>query len=197
MRIRSLSASLLTVATLGILALAPAARAAQAPKKSALEISHAPLQCVTAQVPPRVEAAVAPAPDLAIGKVYFRAVQAPPDYYYIVLKGVPKELEGLLPRPIAGTSAIDYYVEAQDKASLTNRTPGYQPKVTEEAKCERRQAAAIVVPAAGMGLTIGLTKAGQDPYPPGFRKEDIAKVILVTGAVVGVAEAASGATGAA
>jgi hypothetical protein len=189
---------LLTLATFAISSLVPLpALAAQTPASSRLEISHTPLECVTTQVPPTVEAAVAPAPDLAIGKVYFRAVQAGPDYYYVVLKGVPKELEGVLPRPEPETKAIDYYVEAANKERLSSRTPAYFPKVTEEKQCKRRRAA-VVVPAAGLGLTIGLTREGQSPYPVGFNKKDIAKVILVSGAIVSAAEASgSGAAAAA
>jgi len=195
LRVRSRSTSLLTLTAFGILSLTPpGAAVAQLPAKSPLEISHTPLECITTQVPPKVEAAVAPGPELAIGKVYFRAAEAEPDYYYVVLKGEPKELAGVLPRPEPQTKAIDYYVEAADKASLTKRTADYLPKVTDESQCKRR-GAAVVVPASGLGLTIGLTKSGQNPYPPGFRKEDVAKVILVTGAVVSAAEAA-GAAGA-
>ena len=181
---------LLTLVTFGISSLVPLpAVAAQASAASRLQISHTPLECVTTQEPPRVDAAVAPAPDLAIGKVYFRAAQAGPDYYYVVLKGLPKELEGVLPRPEPQTKAIDYYVEAANKERLSSRTPAYFPKVTEENQCKRRRAAAVVPP-SGAGLTIGLTRTGQSPYPVGFNKADIAKVILVSGAVVSAAEAA-------
>jgi len=174
---RSRVVSLFTLATFGVFSLVPAPTAvAQTPPKSPLQIAHTPLECITTQVPPKVE--------------------AEPDYYYIVLTGAPKELEGVLPRPEPPTKAIDYYVEAADKASLASRTDRYLPKVTEESQCERRQAA-VVVPASGAGLTVGLTKAGQSPYPSGFRKEDIAMVILVTGAVVSAALAAGAASGAA
>ncbi|MGZ5425961.1 MAG: hypothetical protein ACXWE1_02025, partial [Thermoanaerobaculia bacterium] len=166
---------------------------AQAPTASRLQIAHAPLECITTQALPIVEAAVAPAPDLAIGKAYFRAAQGGPDYYYVVLKGPAKQLEGFLPRPDPATKAVYYYVEAADKTSLIRRTPGYAPKVIEDTKCERRRMAAVI-PLAGAGLTIGLTRAGQTPYPPGFNKADIAKVILVTGAIVGAAAAASAGT---
>ncbi len=185
--------SLFTVGTFGVLSLAPVPADAQAPTASRLKIAHAPLECITTQALPVVEAAVAPEPDLSIGKVYFRAAQAGPDYYYVVLKGPPKQLAGFMPRPDPATKVVDYYVEAADKASLRRRTPGYAPKVVEDTKCERRRMAAPI-PLAGAGLTIGLTRAGQTPYPPGFNKADIAKVILVTGAIVEAAAAASGAT---
>ncbi len=187
------SLSLLTIGTFGLLSLVPVQAGAQPPTASRLKIAHAPLECITTQALPVVEAAVAPAPDLSIGKVYFRAAQAGPDYYYVVLKGPPKQLEGFLPRPDPATKAVDYYVEAADKASLRSRTPGYEPKVIEDTKCERRRVAAVI-PLSGAGLTIGLTRAGQTPYPPGFNKADIAKVILVTGAIVGAAAAASAGT---
>ncbi|HSB37101.1 MAG TPA: hypothetical protein VLH41_09485, partial [Thermoanaerobaculia bacterium] len=152
---------LLTLVTFGSLSLVPRpAEGAQPAKESRLKIDHTPLKCITTQAPPVVEAAVAPAPDLAIGKVYFRAVEAGPDYYYVVLKGPPKGLEGMLPRPEPPTKAIDYYVEAADLSALTRRTPGYLPQVTEDTKCERRPLAAAI-PASGAGLTIGLTRAGQ------------------------------------
>jgi hypothetical protein len=187
----------LIVLTFAVSSLIPMpAAGAQSSPANRLEISHTPLECVTTQVPPTVDAAVTPGPDLAIGKVYFRAVQAGPDYYYVVLKGVPNELEGVLPRPEPETKEIDYYVAAASKENLSTRTPAYFPKVTEENQCKRRKAAAAVLP-SGAGLTVGLTKAGQSPYPVGFNKADIAKVILVDGTVVSAAEAAGTGAGAA
>ena len=73
----SRSLSLFTIGTFGVFSLVPLrAGGAPAPPASRLKIAHAPLGCITTQVPPVVEAAVAPAPDLAIGKVSFRAAQA-------------------------------------------------------------------------------------------------------------------------
>src|SRR5512143_3137812 len=83
------SLSLLTIGTFGLLSLSPVRAGAQAPTASRLKIAHAPLECITTQALPIVEASVAPEPDLSIGKVYFRAAQAGPDYYYVVLKGPP------------------------------------------------------------------------------------------------------------
>ena len=158
--------SFFTIGTFGLVSLGPVrSGSAQPPPASRLKIAHAPLECITTQALPVVEAAVAPEPDLSIGKVYFRAAQAGPDYYYVVLKGPPRQLAGFMPRPDPATKEVDYYVEAADKASLSRRTPGYAPKVVEDTKCERRRMAAVI-PLAGAGLTIGLTRAGQTPYPP-------------------------------
>jgi len=89
---------LLTLLTFGVSSLVPVpVAAAQPPAVVPLQIFHIPRLCVTTQALPKVKAAVGPAPDLAIGKVYFRAAQAPPDYYYVVLKGLPNELEGCCP----------------------------------------------------------------------------------------------------
>ena len=187
---------LLTLLTFGVSSLVPVpVAAAQPPAVVPLQISHTPPLCVTTQDLPKVEAAVAPAPDLAIGKVYFRAAQAEPDYYYVVLTGAPQELKGVLPRPEPGTKAIDYHIEAADKASLISRTPDDRLLVTEGNQCKQVPAAAAIPP-SGAGLTVGLTKAGQSPFPVGFNKADIAKVILVDGTVVSVAPAAGSRTAA-
>ncbi|MGE5344915.1 MAG: hypothetical protein ACM3JH_03080, partial [Acidithiobacillales bacterium] len=188
---------LFTLLTFGVSSLIPVpAAAAQPPAGGPLQIAHTPPLCVTTQVTPKVEAAISPASDLAVGRVYFRAAQAPLDYYYVVLKGAPKGLEGVLPRPEPETKAIDYHIEAADKASLISRTPKYVLLVTGEENC-KRWPVPPPVPPSGAGLTIGLTQAGQSLYPVGFNRTDIAKVILVDGTVVTAAQAAGAAGGAA
>ena len=106
---------------------------------------------------------------------------------------------GELPRPMPGIRGIDYYVQALDRESLPKKTPEYAPPVTDRTVCrdERTVTAVVTVTAPREGLTVGLTKAGQNPVPSGFNKDDIAKVILVTGAVVSLASALSSGTGAA
>jgi len=60
------------------------------------------------------------------------------------------------------------------------RTPDHRLRVTDENECKQWPVAAAIPP-SGAGLTVGLTKAGQSPFPVGFNKADIAKVILVDG----------------
>ena len=73
--------------------------------------------------------------------------------------------------------------EVQDALAQATDVVGYIPYVKRVAPRE--------------GLTVGLTREGQPPVPTGFNKEDIAKVILVSGAVVSLATALSSGTGAA
>jgi hypothetical protein len=161
---------------------AAAAEVAQSP----LRIRHIPLACVTSTDTPKVEARVSPEPDLEKSYVYFRAKDSGPDYYYTIMEGSPKSLAARLPRPMPETKTIEYYVQAADRAQLISRTPDYAPPVTKGAICA---APSAMVPPAGAGLTIGLTKNGQNPIPPGFNKDDIVQVILVTGAIVTVSYA--------
>jgi len=172
-----------------LLALAGAALHAEAaaPTQSPLEIQHEPLACVTPKLAPRVEAAVAPGQEYEKSFVYFRAANTE-DFYYVLMNGAPASLAGILPRPLPVTPAIDYYVQALDKEELSKKTPEYVPPVVPtEGVCKKTSG--IAVGAAGAGLTIGLTRENQDPIPAGFNRRDVARVILVSGAIVSIADA--------
>jgi hypothetical protein len=185
--------SLVTVFAFALPALAmPAAATAQqaAPQtgQSPLVINHDELPCVVTDFAPKVDAQVAPAPQFDKGYVYFKAAGTE-DFYYTPMKGAPENLEGTLPRPLPETKAIDYKVRARDTETLTKETREYVPPVVPGNACKTKGAA---VPKEGAGLTIGLTREGQNPVPPGFNKKDIAYVILTTGAIVGIAAALKG-----
>ncbi len=164
-----------------------------------LSIAHDPLKCLSTEARPLVDARVLPGKEMEQSFVYFRATGTE-DFYYVLMQ--PKTAEdfvGELPRPMPTIKGIDYYVQALDLQSLPKKTPEYAPPVTDKTVCrDERTATAVVTPATPRpGLTVGLTKAGQNPVPAGFNKEDIAKVILVTGAVVSLSTAISSGTGAA
>jgi hypothetical protein len=124
--------------------------------------------------------------------VYFRAAGTE-DFYYTPMKGVPQNLEGVLPRPLPEIKAIDYKVRARDVESLNAETKEYTPPVVPGNACKSK---GMVVGKDGAGLTVGLTREGQNPVPPGFNRRDIAFVILVSGATVAVAQALQGTSGA-
>jgi len=189
----------IALATLGayLAGLAPAAAAAVTPTpppeklpQSRLTIDHDPLACVTTELAPQVDAAVAPAPVFDHGYVYFKAAGTE-DFYYATMKGAPANLSGVLPRPLPETRAIDYYLRATDLDSLARKTRDYVPPVVPGNACKAK---GVAVGEKGAGLTIGLTREGQAPVPPGFNRKDIAFVILFGGAVVGIAEALKGGT---
>jgi hypothetical protein len=164
----------------------PATAAATTPAaQTRLQIEHDPLVCVTTATAPVVEAKVQPGPDMSVSRVFFRPAGTS-YYYYVVMSGPPPALAGTIPRPLPELKAMDYYVQATDKVSLSRKTPDYAPPVVPGTTCKVK---GIAVGKDGAGLTIGLTDASQPPIPPGFNKDDIAKVILVTGAVVTAAVA--------
>jgi hypothetical protein len=171
----------------------PAQQATQATGQSPLVINHDELPCVVTDFAPTVDAKVAPAPQFDKGYVYFKAAGTD-DFYYAPMKGAPDNLEGVLPRPLPETKAIDYKVRARDTETLTKETREYVPPVVPGNACKTK---GMAVPKEGAGLTIGLTREGQNPVPPGFNKNDIAFVILTTGAVVGIAAALKGSSAAA
>ena len=171
-------------------AAAPPAQQAAPTGQSPLVINHDELPCVVTDFAPTVDAQVAPAPQFDKGYVYFKAAGTE-DFYYTPMKGAPDNLEGVLPRPLPETKAIDYKVRARDTETLTKETREYVPPVVPGNTCKTK---GMAVPKEGAGLTIGLTREGQNPVPPGFNKNDIAFVILTTGAVVGIAAALKGGT---
>lgn len=190
------AAALATMLAFVIAFVAPAApadgAAAQKPE-SPITINHDELKCVTTEIPPQVDAAVAPGPQYEKGYVYFKAAGTE-DFYYAPMKGQPENLAGVLPRPLPETKAIDYYVRATDVQDLSKKTQDYSPPVVPGNACKAK---GVPPRPQGAGLTIGLTKEGQNPVPPGFNKKDIAYVILFSGATVAIALALKGAAGAA
>jgi hypothetical protein len=124
--------------------------------------------------------------------VYFRAAGTE-DFYYTPMKGVPQNLEGVLPRPLPEIKAIDYKVRARDVESLNAETKEYTPPVVPGNACKSK---GMAVGKDGAGLTVGLTREGQNPVPPGFNRRDIKFVILFSGATVAVAQALQGTSGA-
>lgn len=170
----------------GMTSRAPSTQASAAPAQSRLQIQHDPLACVTPVTAPEVDALVNPGPEVAVSQVLWRAKDTLPYYYYVVMTGTPPSLGGVIPRVEDKTKAIEYYIQAVDRAQLSRKTPDYVAPVIATNVCKAK---GVAVPAGGLGLTIGLTDKDAPPVPPGFRKEDIAKVILVGGAVVTLAEA--------
>jgi hypothetical protein len=183
-------AALLTVLAFGAAsapahAIVPPAAQASSAAQSRLSIDHDPLPCVTTAVAPAVDALVNPGPEVSLSRVLYRATQTP-FFYYAVMEGLPPSLEGVLPRVEETTRGVEYHIEAVDRLQLSRQTPDYVAPVVASNVCKAK---GVPVPPAGLGLTVGLTDAKAPPVPQGFKKEDIAFVILLSGATVTVAEA--------
>jgi hypothetical protein len=153
--------------------------------ESPIDISHDPLACMTPVLAPEVDAGVTPGQDYDRGYVYFRAAGTE-DYYYARMEGQPATLAAVLPRPLPETRAVDYFLRAYDVNQASRRKGDWTPPVVPGTTCKAK---GVPVGPAGAGLTIGLTREGQQPYPSGFNRKDIAKIILVSGAIVTIAEA--------
>jgi hypothetical protein len=153
--------------------------------ESPIDISHDPLACMTPVVAPEVDAGVTPEQDYDRGYVYFRAAGTE-DYYYAKMDGPPTTLAAVLPRPLPETRAVDYYLRAYDVSQASRRKGDWTPPVVPGTSCKSK---GVAVGPAGAGLTIGLTRQGQNPYPTGFNRKDIARIILVSGATITIAEA--------
>jgi len=171
-------------------AILPQAQTAQ-PARSSLVINHDPLVCVTTELAPLVDAQVQPGPQLDRGYVYFKAAGTE-DFYYTVMKGPADGLEAALPRPLPETKAIDYKLRARDVVALVSEKGEYVPPVVPGRACKAK---AMAVPESGANLTVGLTREGQNPVPPGFNKKDIGFIILFSGATVTLAQALGGSAG--
>jgi hypothetical protein len=179
--------ALITVLALGLMS-SPAALSRQiapAPESAVIDINHDPLACVAPEYAPKVDAAVLPGPEYDRGYVYFRA-SGTEDYYYAKMDGPAQTLVAVLPRPLPDTRAVDYYLRAYDTRAATKKKGEWTPPVVSGTTCKSK---GVSVGPKGAGLTIGLTKEKQTPIPPGFNSKDIARVILVTGAIVSLAEA--------
>ena len=190
---RRRAVSLVVCAAFGIGLMAPFVEGRQratapGPGQSSLVISHDALGCVTTELAPIVDAGVAPPPQFDRGFVFFRAAGTE-DFYYTPMKGEPVRLEGILPRPLPETKAIDYKVRARDVAALNAETREYTPPVVPGNACKNK---GLAVGKDGAGVTVGLTREGQNPVPPGFNRRDIAFVILFSGATVTLAQALGG-----
>jgi hypothetical protein len=178
----------------------PAVGKAQAGESKRLAIAHDPLKCLSTGTRSLVDARVLPGKEMEKSFVYFRAAGTEDFYYVVMSPRATDDVVAELPRPLPGIKGIDYFLQAIDHESYPKRTPEYAPPVTDGTVCrdERSVPKPLVGPATPKeGLTIGLTREGQSPVPPGFNKDDVAKVILVTGAVVALSVALASGTGAA
>jgi len=149
--------------------------------QSRLNVVHDPLRCVSATMRPVVDAKVTPQNEMERGYVYFRE-KGSADFYYVLMTPRPLDVAGELPRPLPGMNGLEYYVQATDVARSPVATGQYSSNL--DAVCSDPRSSASTA-----GLNVGLTRDCQNPVPPGFNKEDIARVILASGAVVSLADA--------
>jgi hypothetical protein len=169
----------------------PSSTSAASGKPPAIE--HTPLTCVKVREHPLVKAGITASSEIERSRVYFKAHQHP-DWYYINMQaGEAPSYLALLPQPLPETKAIDYYVYSLDKVLASSRTADFTPEVTQGA-CRPDGA-----PPRGFDrrITIGATKEGQSPIPPGFARAGIIAFVTLGGERIIGSALSPGASGAA
>jgi hypothetical protein len=89
-----------------------------------LNIDHKPVGCLVAEKYAKMSACFSPASELARARVYFRAEDGPPNWFYVEMKSEPPCYGGVLPKPkkdLIGKKVL-YYVTAFDQKFAENRT---------------------------------------------------------------------------
>ncbi len=148
-------------------------------------VTHAPLECILRDGYTEVQAGITSPRVVARTRVYFKAHQYV-DWYFVDMKAADAgPFVGLLPKPLPDTQKIDYYVYTLDSGFLTAQTPEYDPPV--KAPC---RTASVAAPPS-QGLTIGGTRDGQAPVPPGFSREGITGFLTAAGVLVSTTSSAA------
>src|SRR5258708_23346172 len=110
-----------------------------------LTIDHKAIGCIVAEKYPKLNACFSPASQVARARVYFRAEEGPPNWYYVEMKTDAPCHAGVLPKPrkeLIGKK-IQYYVNAFDQKFAENRTVDNEALVVKsESECQKDTPAA-------------------------------------------------------
>jgi len=153
-------------------------------------ITHDALTCINTSEFPMVEAELHPAELRGIRKaqVYFKASQTDEWYFVNMELAENSLLRAMLPRPLAETNRVDYYVFVLSAAFEPWQTEEFSVHVSESG-CGSARALATGSPAP---LTLHATVANQAPIPAGFQPGGISGLVTTTGNTVAVGSAAAG-----
>ena len=129
-------------------------------------------------------------------RVLFRA-EGTRDWYFVEMRpGQGCLFSGVLPKPLAATTQVEYYVEVHDRSLAAARTPSYTPAVVAAGGCAPGAVGATVLSSAK--VVAGAVAPGAPALPPGFSSAGVtAAAGTTTGAVAGAAAGATDAAGAA
>ena len=154
-----------------------------------VEITHDTLACMSTSEFPVVEAELEPAELRALRKaqVYFKASRTDAWYFVEMEPGEGSQLRALLPRPLAETDRVDYYLFFLSDTFEPSHTEQYSVHVSESG-CGAAGGAATT-PGA---LMLRATVANQPPIPPGFQPAGISGLVTTAGNTVAVGSAAAG-----
>ena len=150
--------------------------------------THDALTCFSTEHFPVVEAAVDPAElgTLRKAQVYFKASRTG-DWYFVEMEtGDESRLTAILPKPLAETDRVDYYVFFLTGSFGTSQSEVFSVRVSETG-CEAFPGPATAAPPS---LTLRATVLNQSPIPPGFQPHGISGLVTTAGNTVSVGSAA-------
>jgi hypothetical protein len=151
-----------------------------------LNIDHKPVGCIVAEKYPKMNACFSPASQVARARVYFRAEDGPPNWYYVEMKSEAPCHAGILPKPkkaLIGKKVL-YYVNAFDQKFAENRTVDNAALVVgSESECKKDVPVAPFVTSASVAVFPAV--------PAGFATGGIGTAAVV-GAVAGGAAVVGG-----
>jgi hypothetical protein len=192
-----------------VIASAPAGRTAapaSPPAAGSLAIDHKEVACIVGDRYPRLDACFQPAGELGNAKVLFRASDKSP-WYAVDLMPEGNCHIAYLPKPLATTTEIQYYVAAVDRSFNERQQPETAPETAYRARvvknqgdCDRlkRVAASVATVAKPIVVAAGRTGGGAPvaltALIVGFSQEG---VVMAGVAAAGAAGAAGGAAAAA
>src|SRR5260221_7984594 len=120
-----------------------------------VNIDHKTVGCIVVGKYPKMNACFAPASALARARVYFRAVEGPPTWYYVTMKSDSPCHAGFLPKPkkqMAGKKVL-YYLDAFDQKFVESRTAENEALVVEsEGECKKDLLVAPFVTSAAVAV---------------------------------------------
>ena len=164
-----------------------------------ISIEHRPVRCIVAERFPVLEARLEPAEAVGRAQVLFRAIGTD-DWYFVEMTQEKGLFRGVLPKPLATTETIEYYLQAFDRSLAEARTPDYAPAVVKAGACAASlpQAATLAI----AKVVLGCLTPGVGALPSGFSAIGIAAGLasgsagVAAGAAAGGGEAAGTAAGA-
>jgi Domain of unknown function DUF11 len=146
-----------------------------------------------------VHSAFVPPEDVHFAKFYFRSV-AFPDFYFVDLALSAGEGSAVVPKAQPDTKEVTFYLEVVTSNFTAVRTVEKTVPVSSSSECKRRNPAALFFTGQNPNITVGATRPGAVPIPPGFQIDGISGPGAgggVSGKTIGIIAGVGGGTAAA
>ncbi len=150
---------------------------------------HNSLTCMSTDDFPVVEAVFDPAESRSLrnAQVYFKASRTDAWYFVEMEREEETQLRAILPKPLAETERVQYYLFFLSGSLGTSQSEEYSVQVSETG--------CAAVPGAEttpVSLTLRATVANQPLVPPGFQPQGISALVTTAGNTVAVGSVSGG-----